>query len=117
MTTSIDDGSFNVAANQDSASTTAAGAIFPARVTGSFVSVSQSAYIVVFTTAYTGAPWTGSFLVGDTITQAFGSTGDLPYTWALSSTTSTWTAVPEPTSMALIALGVAAIGLRRRFKK
>jgi hypothetical protein len=30
---------------------------------------------------------------------------------------SQWTAVPEPTSMALLALGAAALGLRRKLRK
>ena len=30
---------------------------------------------------------------------------------------SPWTAIPEPTAMALLALGAAAVGLRRRFRK
>ena len=43
-------------------------------------------------------------------TQTLDVRGSLP-----SGTT--WTAIPEPTAMALLALGAAAFGLRRRFRK
>lgn len=45
-----------------------------------------------------------------------GTSSTLTATTSLSSPT-TWTAVPEPTSMALLVLGVAAIGLRRKLRK
>ena len=42
---------------------------------------------------------------------------DLPINFGGNTGFKTYDVVPEPTSMALLALGVAAIGLRRRFKK
>jgi len=38
--------------------------------------------------------------------------------WAAGSTApDNWVLIPEPTAMALLALGAAAVGLRRRFRK
>ena len=47
-------------------------------------------------------------------------TGDTPTqtTWSSATFGGTWEDVtPEPTAMALLALGAAAVGLRRRFRK
>jgi len=62
------------------------------------------------------------FAISDVNTSAIFAAGgnaslSLGGTTATGFTVYDITVVPEPTSMALFALGVAAIGLRRRFKK
>ena len=54
------------------------------------------------------------FVSTEEITKSIGGTGSQTFAWTYDDNTTSWTAVPEPTSGLLLLLGVAGLALRRR---
>lgn len=92
--------------------TTASAGAFSALTSDSFAASTKYWGELVITKndgTWTRSTSVSSFTTPDTGNGAF-NTGN--FTWNAN-----WTPIPEPTSMALLAIGVAAIGLRRKFMK
>jgi hypothetical protein len=116
VTAAMQAGTYNLAAADNSMTPSSMARITNWANQGDYA-VGESGYMLAIWTldAYDGSFNQDWFMV----TTAMGTIADNganAFIQNMASNIGTWTAVPEPTSMALLALGVAALGLRRKFR-